>query len=114
MSGLNVVDDRVKGIVSDFEALVSKCKADLSRALESSKAYDINFALKNFRESLVAQAEFLQSVGLLPKVADKSEKVVRADFGSVDLSEDDKSVLNRAAGILDKQRKRKVESEGLH
>jgi hypothetical protein len=95
----------VADMVAKFDELVSECWRVLREVRERGGLNALNGALKNLRETLVAQSQLLQSIGYLPKVASEQKIEVKSEqieFDKVDYTEEEWKLLSEAMLVIHK------------
>jgi hypothetical protein len=100
--------------VCKFKALVSECWVAVQEVRERGGLSALNGAMKNLRESLVAEQEFLQSIGCLPMVPREVNVNQKSASVEVKLDERDIDSLRRIRIAAARQDIGKEQSSGLH
>lgn len=112
--GLNDASQLVVDEVASWKSFIDEC-LELARKLDADGARTAAAnALKNAREAKQFLSGFLQSLGLLPRVASEYlvEKVELDE--KVNMNESEADVLVKAAAFLNKKRSGKTEPDKLH
>lgn len=101
-------------IVDEFDAVLRECWVGVERTKEAKSWMAYNGCLKNLRELLVCRGEFLQSLGVLPRMASEVKFEHSKEEVKVPVNRSDSDVLSAAARIWYKENGGQKQSGKLH
>jgi hypothetical protein len=111
---LKNIDAYTEKEVNRYHALVDECWRVVGEARERAGVTGLNGAIKNLRESIVDEREFLQSIGCLPQMPREVNVNQKSASVEVKLDERDIDSLRRIRSAAGRPDPGQDQHRGLH